>query len=246
MSAAREGIDRLLDLLADQAGGEPLSSEESHDLERLMVAHPEVDPFTFEQAAAAIHMACLEPPLEPLPKHLESRLIQQASKYVGQPAQAPRPKPSVAPWLGWLTAAAAVLVLWLQTGRPASPSPVDIEGAPDAISLEWTSTDDPFGSGVRGAVNWSGSLQSGYMRFEGLPVNDPSIGQYQLWIFDADRPAEHPVDGGVFDATAGETLVPIDAKLAVADATLFAITYERPGGVVVSSRERLLLTAAVQ
>ncbi|MEM7228940.1 MAG: anti-sigma factor, partial [Planctomycetota bacterium] len=79
----------------------------------------------------------------------------------------------------------------------------------------------------------------------GLEANDPSVMQYQLWIFDAERSADHPVDGGVFDIPAGggEVIVPIDPKLAVSDATLFAITVEQPGGVVVSARERIVLLA---
>ena len=48
----------------------------------------------------------------------------------------------------------------------------------------------------------------------------------------------------MFDAKEGRFEVPIDAKIVVDEAKLFAITLERPGGVVVSSRERLLLTAA--
>ncbi len=41
----------------------------------------------------------------------------------------------------------------------------------------------------------------------------------------------------------GEVVVEIDAKLPVAEAALFAITVEAPGGVVVSSRERIALLA---
>ena len=39
----------------------------------------------------------------------------------------------------------------------------------------------------------------------------------------------------MFDVTKdGEVIIPIDAKLAVASPAAFAITVERPGGVVVS------------
>jgi hypothetical protein len=54
------------------------------------------------------------------------------------------------------------------------------------------------------------------------------------------------VDGGVFDVTTeGEVLVSIHPKLKVQEAFLFAVTIEKPGGVVVSSRERLPLLANV-
>ena len=53
------------------------------------------------------------------------------------------------------------------------------------------------------------------------------------------------VDGGVFDVTStGEVIVPITAKLRVDDATLFAVTVEQPGGVVVSKREHIVVAAA--
>ncbi|MBA3441043.1 MAG: hypothetical protein H0T92_14355 [Pyrinomonadaceae bacterium] len=66
-------------------------------------------------------------------------------------------------------------------------------------------------------------------------------------MFDRQQDERYPVDGGIFDVkgTAGEIIVPIEAKIAVREPTLFALTVERPGGVVVSSRERLLLTARV-
>ncbi len=48
----------------------------------------------------------------------------------------------------------------------------------------------------------------------------------------------------VFDVSStGEVIVPIAAKLRVDDATLFSVTIERPGGVVVSKRERIVVTA---
>ena len=43
----------------------------------------------------------------------------------------------------------------------------------------------------------------------------------------------------------GAVCVPIDARLPIGKPTLFAITVEKPGGVVVSKRERLPLLAKV-
>ena len=80
-----------------------------------------------------------------------------------------------------------------------------------------------------------------------MPVNDQAQRQYQLWIFDRNQDEKTPVDGGVFDITSdGEVIIPIRAKLRVAEAYLFAVTIEKPGGVVVSSRERLPLLASVK
>ena len=87
-------------------------------------------------------------------------------------------------------------------------------------------------------------MQQGYLRIVGLDVNNPAEQQYQLWIFDDGRPDSDPVDGGVFDVSQeGEVIVPINAKLKVFQPSLFAITIEEPGGVVVSKQERVPLLA---
>ena len=116
----------------------------------------------------------------------------------------------------------------------------------DAVTAEWTATKDPAGKGASGDVVWSPAEQMGFMRFRGLAVNDRKLTQYQLWIFDKNQDQKTPVDGGVFDVdpTTGDVLVPIMAKLRVVEPTLFAVTIEKPGGVVVSKRERIVVTAA--
>lgn len=117
----------------------------------------------------------------------------------------------------------------------------------DAILASWTPTETPdaTASGAGGDIIWSTTHQAGYMRIEGLAPNDPGVYQYQLWIFDEDQ--KHPVDGGVFDMPAGaqgkDILVRVDPKISVRKPTLFAVTVERPGGVVVSDRERIALVA---
>jgi hypothetical protein len=120
-----------------------------------------------------------------------------------------------------------------------------LEARPDTRILPWSATDDPAAGGAQGAVVWNGAEQAGLMRFRGLQPNDPATSQYQLWIFDAERDDRFPVDGGVFDVPpdADEVWVPIRARLPVGEAVLFAITVEPPGGVVVSSRERIALVA---
>jgi hypothetical protein len=114
-----------------------------------------------------------------------------------------------------------------------------------ASVISWSSTEDPAASQASGDLVWDDRQQEGYMRFKGLAPNDPDVYQYQLWIFDATRDERHPVDGGVFDVPSGsdEVIVPIRAKLPVGEPVLFAITVEKPGGVVVSDRERIALVA---
>ena len=113
------------------------------------------------------------------------------------------------------------------------------------LRSEWASTKDPAGKAASGEVVWNKEQQRGTMTFRGLGRNDATHSQYQLWIFDKGRDDKYPVDGGVFDidAETGDVTVPIKAVLPVNNPTLFAVTIEKPGGVVVSKREHLVLTA---
>jgi hypothetical protein len=134
-------------------------------------------------------------------------------------------------------------------GRPAEgPAPTfgALAATADAVTASWTPGGHDAGDGVTGAVVWSGAAQAGAMRFAGLAPNPAGL-QYQLWIFDAERDERFPVDGGVFDVPPGPGVVevPIDARLPVADPTLFAVTLEPAGGVVVSDRTRLAVVAPV-
>jgi len=156
------------------------------------------------------------------------------------------------PAVTWFATATSLLVIagvtwWLLRAGPAVPTVAQARtqllAAPDVATLAWKPT--PEAPSASGDVIWSPAAQRGYMRFVGLPANDPARSQYQLWIFDRVRDQAFPVDGGVFDVSStGEVIIPITAKLHVDDATLFAVTVERPGGVVVSKREHIVVTAA--
>ncbi|HEY6035022.1 MAG TPA: anti-sigma factor, partial [Kofleriaceae bacterium] len=163
--------------------------------------------------------------------------------------------------LPWLAAAACLAVaggaVWWASTQKAEPTTAPVvatspateraallANATDVAKITWTITQDPTSRSATGDVVWSPSAQRGYMRFVGLAPNDPSQFQYQLWIFDKTRDQAYPVDGGVFDVTSnGEVVVAINPKLHVNDLGMFAVTVEKPGGVVVSKRERIVVTA---
>ena len=168
-------------------------------------------------------------------------------------------RPSWLTWGGWL-AAAAMFVLFVQSnGREQVTDPVRVVAATDSRAAlrdsllatpgvqrqAWTPTTDSAATGASGEVLWDPVSQRGIMRFVGMSANDRERWQYQLWIFDAERDERYPVDGGVFDIPSGrgEVLIPIRARLEVTKAVLFAVTVEPPGGVVVSNRERIAVTA---
>ncbi len=249
--------ERAVDLLLDRAVTS-LEPAEQAELSQLLDEHTDLDPEDFELAAAACSLAFLAPDLEPLPAGLRARLKSSVELMPELPGprevvpRVPEPKGGLFRWAGWAVAAALLIFLWPTRTGGGSPSEsfesmlarLD-RGSSEILRLPWASTEDELGQSEKGEVLWDKVKGQGYMRFEGLEPNDPVVAQYQLWIFDKDRPQEHPVDGGVFDVAEGGALVPIDSKLAVHEATLFAVTLERPGGVVVSSRERLVLVAPV-
>ena len=173
-------------------------------------------------------------------------------------------------WLGLATAASlllAVLGWWprlvtvVSTQEPAitrepavTPEPTLAEKRETllakgtaVVQSAWSSTADPASQGVAGDVVWDNESQTGYLRFTGLAANDPGTFQYQLWIFDATQDERYPIDGGVFDIPAGQTevVIPIDSKIAVSSPQMFAVTMEKPGGVVVSGREHIVALAKV-
>jgi hypothetical protein len=114
---------------------------------------------------------------------------------------------------------------------------------PTSIRCPWTATTDETVVGeVRGEAIFDPQTSSGLLVISGLAPNDPTKAQYQLWIFDGTRDDRYPVDGGVFDVPAcGSVVLPIKAKLEVKQPTLFAVTVEKPGGVVVSDRRIAIL-----
>ncbi len=259
--ASENDPDRVDDLLADKAL-EGLTPEEAAELTALAGNNDD----SFDLTAASVDMALWnESALERLPEGL-SRKIQENYRNAMNPATPPTilPMPGRATfsraftYAGWLTAAAAVIVAAVFASRP-SPDPVRPGPASNSISeadsllrlasfspkAALKATDHPLAKGALGELVWNRDEQKGFMKIEGLAPVDPKQGTYQLWIFDRKRDQRYPVDGGTFAITADgkSSLVPIQAKLRVDEPTLFAITLEPPGGVVVSDRQRIMLTA---
>ncbi len=267
--------DRAMDLILDRVLGETENySDDSIDAQLYQ---------EMELAAAVLDQAAAESAPLDMPEGLADRIKNDVDQYPAQQVyQSESPyridqhthqsTPQRVQWVPWMVAAASLLIASAAILLPRSapviqPQPVDLVA--DRLALidqtpvgeltqwDWISTDDQAVVGeVIGDVVWSDTLNKGYMRISGLAVNDPSLEQYQLWIFDATRPTgdlpqfgeglltQRPIDGGVFDInSAGEVIIEIDSKLAVKQAAAFAITVEPPGGVVVSDRTRVPLLA---
>lgn len=200
------------------------------------------------------------PPIATLPSSDELAARRAAARQSAETVPLKPVKSSLVPWLAaaacLLVAGGAVWWAYQHTQEPAPVQPIAattpateraamLANATDVAKITWTITQDAAGKNSTGDVVWSPSQQRGFMRFVGLQPNDPTQFQYQLWIFDKTRDQAFPVDGGVFDVSStGEVVVAINPKLRVNDLGLFAVTIEKPGGVVVSKRERIVVTAA--
>lgn len=256
--------ERLTDLLVKEAT-ESLDEAERSELAQLLRAQP-VDRTAYERLAAGLSLAAGGDE-EPLPPALAARITAVGEAYVGGVRAgtivdlAPRVTPH-GPVIAWWAAAASLLlaVFGWYPRLAAPPTPVaaaegqaeraerelgELLARPGLVRSSFSGTADPASGAVDGDVIWDPATQRGYLRLRGLPANDARQAQYQLWVFDATRDQKYPVDGGVFDVPSGErpVVVPIRVPIRVGQAVLFAITVERPGGVVVSGREHIVATA---
>ena len=254
--------ERCVDLLIQEVTV-GLNEAESTELEILLARYPDARREEFAPAAAAFALAA-RLPAEPLPAALRARLLAQSTPKIADLAAArqardstaPRatPKPQRAGSLGWWAAAAAMLLAiagWYpRLVSPPAPTAADLRAqllaaGPRVVHWEFAPTADPGGAGATGEVVFDPVTQQGYMHFHNLKPNDRRQIEYQLWIFDNDRDARYPVDGGIFNVPTGNTDidVPITARVRVGASAMFAVTLERAGGVVVSAREHIVVLA---
>lgn len=276
----------LNELLADRAlfG---LEDEDAGRLAALMAkAGIEDDSFDLAAAAAVLSMVDVQehPPASAMTRIGQAaeqfgRELENGRNILGAPAlrvaeaDAPYspPRRISSAWLGWMAAAACLAfaaIGWIQifsnrqNPNLASVSLASLRGAvsasPDAKRLAWADWDKPEIGGVRGDVVWNQNDQKGYMTFKGLPENDPSKEQYQLWIVDK-RGLAQRVSGGIFNGSGQSTgwqgevraersgdelIVEISPRIHVDEPALFAVTIEQPGGTWVSDMTRRVVVAA--
>ncbi len=248
---------RLLELLADQSL-QGISPEEQAEL-RTLLAGSNIDPETIDRLAARIAVALTPAPREPLPAALRARILHSAKVL---PQFQPTTASSVTPlrnrsrsWregFAWLVAVASLagllVSLTVSSLDPKLPPVIankPLEQEADLVRLPWTATEDAAAKNAKGEVLWSNAAQAGQVKVTGLAKLDPTQAQYQFWIFDAAQDDRYPINGGIFsidDATRTAT-ISINPEIRVVNPAMFAVTVEKPGGVVVSGRERLVLLA---
>jgi hypothetical protein len=274
MSARWQDNEVLLDLLVKEAT-EGLTPEEFAQLSELMRNVSQADRSAMLRTVAALWTSAAGTQ-EQMPAALRGKILAaapgaqaggtsagDATPTAGNVAHFPARSrrgalPQSAGW--WAAAASLVLAVagwWPRLVGDHPPPPV-VQKTPEAAREELltqqstlrvsltAASDQP----LTGDVVFDPVRQVGFLRFHGIPVNDPRLAQYQLWIADAGRKQPEPVDGGVFDVKAqatgdGDVIVPFRAKLPVGKPAAFVVTMEQPGGVVVSKQERVLALAKV-
>jgi hypothetical protein len=262
----------LFELLADRSlvG---LDDLETRRLEVLLAEHPWVRHDCMDDAAARLADAfeqeagCSEEVPDDVASRIKAGIHAEASSKdegtlnLNTFDQAPANPIGWAGWVGWTAAAAALVfaaTLWQPPVRSIQSSTQLVswvEEHPDAVRWDWSPGLVNPAEDVTGYVTFSPEAQEGYMMIKGLEPNDPRIQQYQLWIWDKEREPDpenpqplaadvHPVDGGVFDVNSeGEVVIPITLPLRVGTPYLFAVTVERPGGVVKSDKSSVPIIA---
>jgi anti-sigma-K factor RskA len=251
--------ERLLDLLEKRVI-EGLTDAEKHELDQLG------DDDSLELTAAAVSLGELET-MEPMPAHLRARIEERADEYFSSESARPQAVRQVAVesgrptafwnWFGWALAGALCIALIanIYLTRVNPPLQATQTPAQKREQLMATATDIDranVGPGKEaytpsGDIVWSDSKQEGYIHVKGLPKNDPTKEQYQLWIYDENQDPKTPVDGGVFDVSSdGEVIIPVNAKLTVRNPKVLAITVEKPGGVPVSKAGKIAALAKVE
>lgn len=207
--------------------------------------YPPLDSYEEEEALIAELQASLAgSPNAKLPDDLKQQLQSDIDSF--EPAvasQSSRVDWFRSPLPAWGVAAACfVFALVSLVTRPDSTSSDRIVEPSLQAGGEWVRVDLAPGRSdfedASGYVEWNTTTQEGVLVLSNFPANDPTDFQYQLWVIDPLRDADFPIDAGVFNVTQGaegdELRIEFEPRLPVLLPQAFAITTEKPGGVVKS------------
>ncbi|MFK8052301.1 MAG: anti-sigma factor [Woeseiaceae bacterium] len=225
----------------------------------------------FELTAADVMVATNENGIDAMPDRLREKVLVESTQFAKAPEatvtniQTRRTAETrdastsgASQYIGWAAAAALLVALIFKPSEEAATVVPEVPvvvtatesrevlmAAEGTVTLPWNRPETIGYESVTGDVVWNNDQQRGFLRLQNLQANNPLVSQYQLWIVDPERDS-NPVDGGVFDIPrdVSEIVIPIDAKLPILNPAAFAITSERPGGVVVSDGPLLIVAAA--
>jgi anti-sigma-K factor RskA len=214
-----------------------LEREEATAFEQRLQADGELRRLVDDLDATAANLAHSAPP-RPLPPELRARVLAEvrASKTIAMPRRTN--------WIPWAIAACLALscaYLVADRGtlrkRIAHLEQRDLFAQVQIASLTSKLKEAPNANAV---VVWDQKRQRGLLKVTQLPRNATDR-DYQLWLVDPRY--KDPVDGGVFQVTnEGTVRVPFKPATPVRDATAFAVSLERKGGVTKAEGPIILLS----
>jgi hypothetical protein len=108
-----------------------------------------------------------------------------------------------------------------------------LNSAPDVLHLRLVNSDSgSVAREPRGDIVWSSGREIGYLRLQGLAIDEPVPHQYQLWIVGGDASNNEFINGGMFFVAqnTGELTVPIHADHFVQMPKMFLVSVEPVGG----------------
>jgi anti-sigma-K factor RskA len=258
-------LARLRDLLTDRSLG-ALDAADMAELQNLIASGGQEEAEAFERDLASLAIAMHTPPEARMPREARERLAVAGERLVITTSSG-KSSQSLLGSLGWLAAAAAVLVgvvgWWPRLfPTPAAPTPSPSQNVAaffqaypqDAHDVPMnTLADDTLAADAKAVAVWSQVANRGFVKIKGLAANDPTKFQYQFWIFDGTRPAETPVSAAVFDisqasfdAATGEYIIPINPAVRINKPAAIAVTVEQPGGVVVPKKDRVVFLKEIK
>ncbi len=213
-----------------------LEGAEAAAFEQEMQSNAELRALVDQLDAAAATLAHAAPE-QPLPAELRTRVLQaaQREKTVAFPRRSN--------WIPWAVAACLALTcayLIAERGglrkRLTRLEQRDILSQLQIASLSSKLEHAPDANAV---VVWDEKKQRGVLKVTQLPRNAENK-DYQLWLVDPRY--KNPVDGGVFHVANDGTLrVPFHPASPVREASGFAISLERKGGVTKAEGPIVLL-----
>jgi hypothetical protein len=227
---------------------DPKDNQRRADSERPILG----DPRSIE---SELHASLAAENIEPLPDALKRRIESDIQEFEPKRESSWLQGFFGSPQVAWSVAAIATIMFafaWFRPMESVQPGTLNEyvanQSEPDSwIRVELQPGSDAF-SGASGWVEWNTVEQKGRMVLAGLDENTPTESQYQLWIVDPLRDLDFPIDAGVFDVqsgTDGSTTIWFKPRLPVILPKAFAITKERPGGIVKSRNEKPVMVGVI-
>ncbi len=256
--------ESVLDEMLERLQSGDATADDAAELEALLKADSDLRRRFRSRMRMEAHLFSIFGADQPAPMLASRETTPANSSAAGSRIIRMRPREMIA-WLGAAACLALAVFMWSTRERNVAPDGTSLAHRPpaavpltvaqereqllasggDVLHIQFKGGGNAVAARADGDIVWSSEKQSGYLRLHGLAGNDPSRSQYQLWIVDAGMGTNVFINGGVFDVKkeTGELILPIVVENFIREPILFAISVERPGGVVNPTGDHVPLVA---